>query len=1027
MRFLALLLVPAALWGQPVVSSITIPTKYASHSTALVQWSSDVIACHHRLRYGSTTAYEGSMYGGIQPADFNGCQISNIQAVWSGGHYSTTMHFCPQSSTDGVTWSTCVDTTYSSGALPMPHPALPVAATTFSVAMPDTTGTVPFTVSVGCANLASQWAAAETQRLTTHAALVIADPAGCGINNFYPPGAADARYFTTGNVNTITNTITYNSHGFSNGNELIFGSDERVGSTPSGIQQSYIYYACNITTNTFQACSDVGLTMIVPLVTAGATGQCVYSPSTQSNNQLFIVPEWPLGTNWRVPEGVRYENAAWAGTAHGKMYLNTLGAGQRMGLIQQCAHEWRFMNENTTGTTSEAASSTTDPTPWGGLWQVAFSTRHIFFDRAWIHGQDFPNRLLHGIYIDGRENAVINSEVDNMSYWLSAVKVGSYLTPTIAGGGSVLSISAGTYMLGWQNCVATAPITLTITGGTPSGSVIGYFGMDCVFNFIGPTGLVATPSGSSTVNGSGGSLAAVFTTSGTPSFPVNGGGNRAAGRIAQAALSAGVLTSITSDFKPYQGGTTVYSSGEGPTGILGPCAFGTGPTMIVNNKIEAAGIGMHSDDSCTGAQYLAPGSNLTVNRNHFTLRSSWNPTSVDFDNKLREVRNLGEIKQGPVDTLTGNTFDGQWASVTPQGYAFSVFPTKISSGTNGVRVTDVTISNNWADHNSAGFQIVASEPGIIGLPPSMVRLQSSNNLVRTYSSLYDPAVKDGSQIYGLLWFTWGGIEDMTLTHNTWISDGLGAFFNYQVDQQVEGMNQANGLYVVNDPIARLGYGLEIEYAGTLPTPPSTFGKPILDWVATQGASNPTYTFNPVLVPWTTANTCNWVSGWAGTSATVETGGNCMTSTGTSRVAAVGFNSFDTGNYALTAMSPYHNAASDGTDFGAIFPTLYNAIGIVGVPVVSPIGDTTATVTTVTPDAFPCPVIVSHDAWATYTQFAGVASTTQAVNLTGLLGATSYIGKVLCAVHQPDIAFTTSGAALGNQLRGNDLMRGSTIR
>lgn len=1007
---LLFLLYLGAAQAAPTVSNVTVVTKWSSHSTVFITWDS-TSANTARLRYGTTTAYEGSMYGGIQPAGFNGSATVGIQSLASGLRYSTLYHFCPQSSDDGgSTWSTCVDATYTTPALTSPHPALPVAATSFSVAMPNVAGTVAFTVTSCPGDLLTKWTAAETQRLATHVALVVPDSINCGVTNFYPPGAADAKYFTTANVNATTNIITYNSHGFSNGNTIIFGSDERLGSPPTGLQQSYNYYACNVTTNTFQVCSDVALTSVVALVTAGATGQCVYSPQTMSNNWLFIVPEWPLGTNWRVPEGVRYDSTApWAGPAHGKIFLNTIGASQRLGLLQQCGHNQRFMNENTTGDTTELASTTTDPTPWGGLWQVAFSTANILFDRSWDHGKSFPNRLFHGIYVDGRQNGFINSQVDNMSYGLAYRKTSTDLIPTIMPGGTTTNISVGYYNLpGVAQCHAASTVSATVTGGTPTGLLLQYYDMGCTLQVVGPTGLSMSCTG------------CTYSTSASPDFPVNGSGNYAAGRIGAIGVSAGVLVSVISTYRTFEVSPTVYSSlGEGPTGILGPCAFGTGPTIISNNKIEAAGIAMHSDDSCTIQQYANPGSNLTVTRNTFTLRDSWNPLSGSFDNIMRLVRNLFEIKQGPVNTVTANKFSGQWSSVTPQGYGFVVFPTLLNRSTSEAQMTDVDFSNNSITNNAGGVQFAGSQPGAVGLPPSMLRTRLANNLIQV-TPLYDPAIKDGSAVLGLGSFGWGGMEDVTRSHNTMIAAGNGTFMDYQVNSQREGDNDLNGIKVLADPLGRLGWGLELDYITPtnpmLPTPPATFGKDILDWVVTQGAGNPSYSWNPVLVPWTSANATNWNTGWGTSGATVECAGSCSTSTAAQRVAAVKFVNFAGGNYALDPTSPYHNAATDGTDMGANFTTLSAAQGAVGTPTVLVTGDTTATITTVTPDTFPCYVYVSNDGWVTYLPFAGSASTTQAVNLTGLLASTAYDGYVLCAVEQPHFTFTTTGAPLGVGIR-----------
>lgn len=62
--------------------------------------------------------------------------------------------------------------------------------------------------------------------------------------------ATPSKSFTDTNVNATTDTITITSHGFSNGDRLVFTADA-LATLPSGISASTIYQVAAATTNTF--------------------------------------------------------------------------------------------------------------------------------------------------------------------------------------------------------------------------------------------------------------------------------------------------------------------------------------------------------------------------------------------------------------------------------------------------------------------------------------------------------------------------------------------------------------------------------------------------------------------------------------------------------------------------------------------------------------------------------------------------------------------------------------------------------
>lgn len=67
--------------------------------------------------------------------------------------------------------------------------------------------------------------------------------------------------FTNANVNATTDRITITSHGFANGDNLVFTADA-LATLPSGIAAGTIYQASNVTTNDFQLQACGGSTII---------------------------------------------------------------------------------------------------------------------------------------------------------------------------------------------------------------------------------------------------------------------------------------------------------------------------------------------------------------------------------------------------------------------------------------------------------------------------------------------------------------------------------------------------------------------------------------------------------------------------------------------------------------------------------------------------------------------------------------------------------------------------------------------
>ncbi|MBD2437369.1 hypothetical protein [Nostoc sp. FACHB-110] len=68
--------------------------------------------------------------------------------------------------------------------------------------------------------------------------------------------ATASKSFTNSNVNAVTNKIAIASHGFSNGDKLLFTADA-LATLPGGIVAGTVYTVANATTNDFEIGIDI--------------------------------------------------------------------------------------------------------------------------------------------------------------------------------------------------------------------------------------------------------------------------------------------------------------------------------------------------------------------------------------------------------------------------------------------------------------------------------------------------------------------------------------------------------------------------------------------------------------------------------------------------------------------------------------------------------------------------------------------------------------------------------------------------
>ncbi|MFN7994664.1 MAG: choice-of-anchor D domain-containing protein [Bryobacteraceae bacterium] len=372
-----------------------------------------------------------------------------------------------------------------------------------------------------------------------------------------------------------------------------------------------------------------------------------------------------------------------------------------------------------------------------------------------------------------------------------------------------------------------------------------------------------------------------------------------------------------------------------------------GPFLISNNYLEATGeiIMLGGGDACTLSDKgwtctsRIPGvvpSDATITRNWFNkLYSTWN--GLPATNPKFDVKNSFEVKNGQRILIDSNVFSYAWLQgqgpnaivLTPRtGCASSgtitgsIQPTAEMCPNPQAVANDVTITRNQFQH--VGGVLLGFGVDNYGYP--YVTTQSARVLVRNNLGT------DVSAAYGGGGFTsFGNTQDWTIDHNT----------------------------VVNNPYKACGWEPSSECTTAAVFlmdvyPPScpSFNAPGCTWVYGP-ANNPGLAFTNNLVygslsansdnalmayqqlpesanvsydVWVGDNTTGYPSGahfWSPVSAdTPVVGGKaCNQAYAPAECyavnwALVGFVDFNGGNYALSPTSPYHNAASDGTDIGA---------------------------------------------------------------------------------------------------------------
>ncbi len=780
------------------------------------------------------------------------------------------------------------------------------------------------------------------------------------------------------------------------------------GVLPDGLQSGTTYYVVNpSSTKTIQLALGPG----GPPVLIGNSGQGEHFLCDPGSGRHAIMA-WPPANNWIVvrtatpdeqfcPQGVRCLGGIWASKmariAQTSPPSGTLADVRLFSGI--LSHGWRFVGiEFTHADNSAAAATSTDPTPYYGFLFTRRTTSNLILDRCYIHGLGFPNRIYRAIVgYDGTNMAIINSDLEKLDLWHPAVSPRNGMLPSITGS-QTAQIAPGIYYMGVKQASITAPVTITLTGGTTSGTAIVYFDLKAILHVDLPKGIQGACSAANCI--------VTATATDSPAYPNDASGNIAVAQITDLNIVNGNFTSFA--YRASSPLSRVAVEGS-PSFIAGN---GPGPFLIQNNTISSTGLPIHFDDS--GGD-IYDRHDYVVRRNLFTAPLSQQGGGPLSDGLHYSHRNMLEWKGGQRILVEGNIFEHNFADVSPLGAPLVLTPRA------GGYITDVMIRNNTFRYNAGGI-LLAPVDSYSPISKPLERVAVVNNLFHhndgyAYASQYS---RDAAT--GILFYYGYASADLNFDHNTLFDNrGFNPVFLHLVLQPLEGVSITNNFLWVNDDAGRRGIDGE-SYSNCLGV-----AKALLDCALVSGVQT-SYTFrrNVLLPGWSTSGpTASGLlspdvlgNAYAGLAENWILNGTTLDD----RVAQAGFAGFlsDASNdYRFSAGSPFAsggpNSATDGKAIGADPDQLNIAQGTISPPFVS-VDGTSVTVSAIVPDAGPA-CYVLYGTGKDISSFARTAADTSQSNLRSLTiaqldPASSYNFTMVCdgATNYSSGSFSTPAAS-----------------
>jgi hypothetical protein len=305
---------------------------------------------------------------------------------------------------------------------------------------------------------------------------------------------------------------------------------------------------------------------------------------------------------------------------------------------------------------------------------------------------------------------------------------------------------------------------------------------------------------------------------------------------------------------------------------------GPGPFKIVNNYLEGAAENILFGGGDPAIANLIP-SDIEIRHNHVTKPLSWRGSRW-------QIKNLIELKNAQRVLIEGNVFENNWAQAQ-DGTAILLQSTNQGGSAPWSRTWDVTIRSNVIRNVGGGFNLAAAPQTYPAVHAR--RFTLSNNLVQNINV---PGFEGTGRVLLLL----GDLVDVLVVHNT-------------VPATTNSAISFDGF--VTAPATRLTVRDNILAGGSYGVLGSGTGVGQASWNAWTSQSS--FTNNALIM--------------------ADLYGNTFPSNNfyPTSPSAVGFESFDGGDFRLSLVSPYKNKASDGTDLGVDMTVLLAAVSGVVIP------------------------------------------------------------------------------------------------
>lgn len=304
---------------------------------------------------------------------------------------------------------------------------------------------------------------------------------------------------------------------------------------------------------------------------------------------------------------------------------------------------------------------------------------------------------------------------------------------------------------------------------------------------------------------------------------------------------------------------------------------GPGPFLIQNNFLAGAGENVMFGGADPGIYGLSP-SDITIRGNHIAKDPAWKGVWT--------VKNLFELKNARRVLVENNIFENNWADAQA-GMAIVIKSSQDACGTcTWEGTTDLTFRYNRVRNSPRGVALQGVDcSGQACVDVHVQRVRIENNLFENIGSF------NGTGQDGWLFIMSQDLKDISIAHNTFLHNVSGFGLTMMGDVAYgAARNISFRDNVFTNPI---GYGLM--YSGTqvgvksmeaLASSSWEFNRNVMIGVSPEFVSlHPAASFYPTTV------------------------------------ADVGFTAYGSGDYRLTASSPYKGKATDGTDPGADYAGL----------------------------------------------------------------------------------------------------------